>query len=320
MAEQYRRKQRLSRDRIIRFILAFGLLWFVASFIISSISNMFVKTMIVGDTVVENLVTPYGMVTYDAYSMPSPLTGQGEAITQEGVRVRKNEAVYRIIASEGSAMQGQAEKILYAPLSGLVSYHIDSYENISTLEEASRLDLEAVYKAQDDKGPDGKATAGADYAKIISSFDDIFIYMDCESNSYTKTFAEGLRIRIRFPEIGYSTICRLVEVKPIVQGDKEHIWVKADLGTADQAVFAQRVWQIELPYDVMRITEIDKQSVIYRDDEAGVYALEKGFAYWQAITIVEEREDTYVVENIANGTEIVTTPKLVSERTRVKGR
>ena len=33
--------------------------------------------------------------------------------------------VFRVTAVEGSAMQGETEKIMYAPLAGLVSYHVD---------------------------------------------------------------------------------------------------------------------------------------------------------------------------------------------------
>lgn len=318
MTEKHTKRHLLSRDRVIKFILAFVLLWFFVSFVISTITGMMIKTTIIGKKTVENIVEPYGMVTYNAYRIPSPLSGQGSPIIEEGERVRKNEAVYRVTAVEGSAMQGETEKIMYAPIAGLVSYHIDAYEDVQTLEEAQGLDLAAAYEAQEDKTWDSKTTAGADYAKLINSFDDIFIYMDCESNSYTQTFAPDMKIRIRFPAIEYSTVCRIVEVKPIIQGDKEHIWVKADLGTADQVVFGQRIWQVALPYDVAQVIEIDKDAVVYQDGQPGVYTLEKGFAYWQAINIAEEREDTYIVEDMTEGTEIVTTPKLVGEGERVK--
>lgn len=318
MTEKHTKRHLLSRDRVIKFILAFVLLWFFISFVISSITGMMVKTTIIGKKTVENIVNPYAMVTYDAYRIPSPLSGQGSAIMEEGERVRKNEAVYRVTAVEGSAMQGQSEKIMYAPLAGLVSYHIDAYEDIHSLEEAQGLDLAAIYKAQAGESWDGKASAGADYAKIINSFDDIFIYMDCESNSYTQTFEPDMKIRIRFPEIDYSTICRIVEVKTSIHDDAEHIWVKADLGTADQAVFGQRVWRVELPYDVARVIEIDKDAVVYQNGQPGVYTLDKGFAYWHAINITEEREDSYIVDDMEEGTEIVTTPKLVGEGERVK--
>ncbi len=318
MAEKHIKKHLLSRDRVIKFVLAFALLWFFISFVLSAITGMMIKTTIIGKKTVENVVTPYGMVTYDSYTIASPLSGQGSPIIEEGVRVRKNEAVFRVTAVEGSAMQGETEKIMYAPLAGLVSYHVDGYEDIKTLEEARGLDLKAIYKAQEDKVWDSVAAAGTNYAKIINSFDDIFIYLDCESNSYTQTFEPDLKIRIRFPEINYSTICRIVEAKPVFADDAEHIWVKADLGTADQAVFGQRVWQVELPYDVARVIEIDKEAVVYQNGQPGVYALEKGFAYWKAINITEERENTYIVEDMAEGTEIVTTPKLVGEGERVK--
>ena len=318
MAEKHIKKHLLSRDRVIKFVLAFALLWFFISFVLSAITGMMIKTTIIGKKTVENVVTPYGMVTYDSYTIASPLSGQGSPIIEEGVRVRKNEAVFRVTAVEGSAMQGETEKIMYAPLAGLVSYHVDGYEDIKTLEEARGLDLKAIYKAQEDKVWDSVAAAGTNYAKIINSFDDIFIYLDCESNSYTQTFEPDLKIRIRFPEINYSTICRIVEAKPVFADDAEHIWVKADLGTADQAVFGQRVWQVELPYDVARVIEIDKEAVVYQNGQPGVYVLEKGFAYWKAINITEERENTYIVEDMAEGTEIVTTPKLVGEGERVK--
>ena len=75
MTEKHTKRHLLSRDRVIKFILAFVLLWFFISFVISSITGMMVKTTIIGKKTVENIVDPYAMVTYDAYRIPSPLSG-----------------------------------------------------------------------------------------------------------------------------------------------------------------------------------------------------------------------------------------------------
>lgn len=320
MTEKHIKKRRFAREQVIKFVLVFVLIWFAISFVLSNIIGMMIKTAVIGKETVENVCTPYGLVTCDAYLVDSPLNGQGSAITQEGERVRKNEAVYRVTAPAGSAMQSATEKIMYAPLAGIVSYRVDGYEYIKSMEDVQALDLADIHKTQAGREWETKATSGEAFAKILNNFDDIFIYMDCDQNSYTETFEADMRVRIRFPELGYSTLCRIVEVEPWQNDGIGRYWIKADLGTAEQAVLNQRVWQVELPYDVTQVIEIPKEAIVYMDGEPGVYTLDKGFAYWSAVTITEERSDTYVVEDLKEGTEIVTTPKLVGEGERVKAK
>ncbi len=312
-------------ERIIRYILAFAVLWILGSFIYSSIVGLMTKTMTIGQAIIETVYSPYGIMIYDNYCIKAPLSGEGEAITPENTRVRKNEAVFRVTATSGTAMQSQTSKTMYAPVSGVVSYQIDGYENISSPEEILALDLATIYETER-KTSDEKILAkeGINYAKIINNLDDIFFYIDCEKNSHTETFAVNERYRIRFPEIAYSTLCRVIEIYPYQKSNgneiEERLLVHVDMGTAAQDIFKHRVWQVELPYNVANVIEIPKEAVVYHENEAGVYELDKGFAYWRSITISLEKENTVVVEDLPEGTEIVTTPKFVQEGEFVKAR
>lgn len=318
-----RKKRSVQKGDIVKVILLIAAFWLLTSTVYSMIIGALTKTMTIGKAVTENVYSPYGMMVYDAYGIAAPLNGEGASITAEGIRVRRNAAVFKVTAASGSAMQGRSEKIMYAPLSGIVTYHIDGYENVRTGDDVQALDLAKIY--EDERQNDYQwqlAREGVTFAKIINNLDDIFMYLDCEQNSYTETFAEGDKIRIRFPELSYSTICRVVEIESYQKAANKssRLMVKVDLGTAEQNVFSRRVWQVELPYDVAHVVEIPKAAIIYQDNEAGVFELDKGFAYWRSIEISEEKTDTVIVENLAEGAQIVTTPQYVKEGEFVKAK
>lgn len=363
-----KRRYKQSPDKLIKGLLGLAIIWLLGSVFFMAVVNMMTKTVIIGSEIREEVYSTYGFVGARSYVINSPLTGEGTAIAPEGFRVRKNEAVFSVLGAAGSAMQSQQEKVMYTPVSGVVSYKVDGFEDYHTIEQVATLDLKAMH----DNPPIAKVSTpqeGLPYAKIVNNLVDIHVFVPCEVTSQTQELEVDDTIKIRFPEIDLETVGRIVDSNKVVQmGDetapdvlddgitdalaseatepkteelellpeepstmepevkdpqkeaKQIFYLEIDLGDVRQVVLGQRVFQVELLRNAKSVISIPKNAVVYKGDEPGVYCLKKGFVLWQGIEIKETLDKEVIVAHLSEGTEVITTPKLVSEGKKVKSK
>lgn len=293
---------------ILKIILLLIIVWFLGSGLVNLIKDKGVQTMVVDNQISEEIIETYGVLDLSEVTLAAPVAGQPVQLISEGDRVRNGNGVFQI----GSTT-------VYAPLAGMVSYHIDGLEDIHQLSELLQLDLATYHQEQQNPQEDAETTisAGQIYGKIINSFDQINICLVCPVSPYITGLQEGDSIKVRLLDIETELTGTITETIAVSTYEKGF---RIDLGCPPQQVLQQRVYSVVVPYNQNQVLKIPKKALVNRKGEDGVYRLQKGFVFWQAIMIVEENEedDTIVVTGLDAGDIIVTTPQLVKEKENIK--
>ena len=321
----------MKRNNLIKKLKTLSLLQkviiglFMVSFLIvafnsiySMINQQLIKTMTVGAEVTDVVYSDYGFIQAEESLITPKKSGAVALAVEEGTRVPKNHEVFSVTATNDDGES--TTEPYYAPVSGVVSYHIDGYENMSDTSAIKDLDFRSIYEdtfTEDGKtNADKDAVAGEAYAKVIDNLKEAYIYMSCTTEDNTFFDEEGDTFRIRFPELNESTTGTVEEITD--QGDGR-VFCKIALGPVSETFLTNRVVQAEL-YEVQTATlELDKDVLVYNEGEAGVYVVSGGTVVWQSVKVIDESDTRVNCETLAEGKVIVLTPNRVEPGDVVKG-
>ena len=305
-------------QKLIGVLFFFCILWVVGNSVFSMVNQQLTKTMTVGAEVTDIVYSDYGFIQAEESLITAESSGQVDIVVEEGKRVPKNHEVFSITTTydEGSSKT----KPYYAPISGIVSYYIDGYENMSDIDAIKDLDFRSIYEetfnSEGNNRANGDAVAGEVYAKVIDNLKTTYIYMSYSPED-NKIFNEtGDVVRIRFPELNESTTGTVEE---IIENGAGHEFCKIALGPVSEKFLTNRVVQAEL-YQVQTATlDLDRSALVMNDGEVGVYIVSNGKVQWQSVSVLEVNGDRVECETLPEGTIVVLTPQRVSPGDVVKG-
>lgn len=298
---------------------------FIASLLIVTVNTCYsmihqrlIKTMTVGAEYTDVVYSDYGFIQAEESLITAKGSGPVEITVEEGERVPKNHELFSVTVTDENG-KNKTEPY-YAPISGIVSYHIDGYENMSDIDEIKNLDFRGIYEETFTK--DGEtnvnkeAVTGEVYAKVIDNLKEAYIYMSYNSADNHFFDDEGDTLRIRFPELNESTTGTVEEIIDIGDGKK---FCKIGLGPVSETFLTNRVVQAEI-YQIETATlDLQKDVLVYNDGEPGVYIVSGGTVQWQSVSIINESDNRVECETLEEGTIIVLTPNRVSPGDVVKG-
>ena len=298
---------------------------FVVSFLIVTINSAYsmihqhlIKTMTVGSAYTDVVYSDYGFIQAEESLITAKASGSAKAAAEEGERIPKNHEVFSVTTTDENGKEHTEP--YYAPISGIVSYHIDGYENMSDIDEIKDLDFRSIYEEtfteSRETNAEHEAVAGEVYAKVIDNLKTAYIYMPYNDEDNYFFNEEGDTFRIRFPELNESTTGTVEEI--IENGDGKK-FCKIALGPVSETFLTNRVVQAEI-YQVETATlDLQKDVLVYNDGDPGVYIVSGGVVQWQAVTVISEGDDRVECETLPEGTVIILTPNRVSPGDFVKG-
>lgn len=298
------------------FFLSF--FWVLASGAYSMIHQHLIETMTVGAQYTDIVYSDYGYIQAEESLITAEKSGKVEVAVKEAERVPKNNEVFTVTSVDEKGKEHKTH--YYAPISGIVSYHIDGYEKITDIDEIKELDFRSLYEEninnEKNKSKSLNAEVGRPYAKIIDNLQETFVYMFYDPEKNIIFEKEGDVFRIRFPELKESTIGTVEEIIDNKDGRK---FCKISLGPVSERFLTNRVAQTEI-YQIETATlKLPKKSLVYADGDAGVYIVNNGIVQWQRVKVLQEDKDEVECETLTEGTVIVLTPKRVSPGDVVKG-
>lgn len=302
-------KKRYLKDNIVKILLLIIVVWIVFMLINNQVRSMLIQTVEVKKTVLEDVDTGYGLLHGQEIAVLAAGDGPAERTMNEGQRVRKGNAVFSVNGS-----------ISYASEAGLVSYQIDGLEGTDDLNSICSTNLETRYNTQqaNQKEQTADCVNGAAYAKIINTFDDVYLYLTMPRTAYVSGLETEQKIWVRFIDIEYEVQGRIKEILDAADGTR---YLKLKLPNVKETVFQQRIYKIELPYNRFSAIAVPKTALVEKDGEKGVYCLQKGFVFWKAVTVGQDWGESGLVvieDGLENGDFIVTTPHRVREGENIK--
>ncbi len=299
---------------IILFLVSF--VWVIASSAYSMIHQALIETTTVGAEYTDVVYSDYGFVRATESLVTPETSGEVKVLAEEGERVPKNQKVFTVTTTDDNGKTHK--KHSYAPISGIVSYKIDGYEKKTNMAEISELDFRAIYEKEvnnRDKHSES-AEAGVPYAKVIDNLKQVYVYMNYNTKKSKIFEEEGDVFRIRFPELNEETSGTVVKIVDNNDGSK---FCKIALGPVSEEFLTHRVVETEIYQTTTAKLDLDKDTLVYQDSEPGVYIVQNGTVVWTKVKVVSQSENRVKCETLAEGTVIITNPKLVEPGDTVKG-
>ena len=297
------------KDHIVKILLLVIVVWLVFTLASNQIRSAMVQTEEVKSTVLEQVETGYGLLRGSESLVIAQADGTVEPVVQEGERVRKGNAVFKV-----------GEAYSYTNFAGRVSYQLDGLESTSDLNTICSTNLESSYAEQQNgqKKTIADAAAGEGRAKVINTFDDVYLYVTVARSTYTAGLEANQKIPVRLADINEQMQATVTEVLDTADGFR---YLKLKLGNVKETVFQQRIYKIEFPYDQQKAVAVSPDVLVEKDGQTGVYYLQKGFVFWEAVTVGQtwEKNGKVIIESgLEDGDMIVTTPHLVREGENIK--
>ena len=297
------------KDHIVKILLLVIVVWLVFTLASNQIRSAMVQTEEVKSTVLEQVETGYGLLRGSESLVIAQADGTVEPVVQEGERVRKGNAVFKV-----------GEAYSYTNFAGRVSYQLDGLESTSDLNTICSTNLESSYAEQQNgqKKTIADAAAGEGRAKVINTFDDVYLYVTVARSTYTAGLEANQKIPVRLADINEQMQATVTEVLDTADGFR---YLKLKLGSVKETVFQQRIYKIEFPYDQQKAVAVSPDVVVEKDGQTGVYYLQKGFVFWEAVTVGQtwEKNGKVIIESgLEDGDMIETTPHLVREGENIK--
>lgn len=297
------------KDHIVKILLLVIVVWLVFTLASNQIRSAMVQTEEVKSTVLEQVETGYGLLHGSESLVIAQADGTVEPVVQEGERVRKGNAVFKV-----------GEAYSYTNFAGRVSYQLDGLESTSDLNTICSTNLESSYAEQQNgqKKTIADAAAGEGRAKVINTFDDVYLYVTVARSTYTAGLEANQKIPVRLADINEQMQATVTEVLDTADGFR---YLKLKLGSVKETVFQQRIYKIEFPYDQQKAVAVSPDVLVEKDGQTGVYYLQKGFVFWEAVTVGQtwEKNGKVIIESgLEDGDMIVTTPHLVREGENIK--
>ena len=297
------------KDHIVKILLLVIVVWLVFTLASNQIRSAMVQTEEVKSTVLEQVETGYGLLRGSESLVIAQADGTVEPVVQEGERVRKGNAVFKV-----------GEAYSYTNFAGRVSYQLDGLESTSDLNTICSTNLESSYAEQQNgqKKTIADAAAGEGRAKVINTFDDVYLYVTVARSTYTAGLEANQKIPVRLADINKQMQATVTEVLDTADGFR---YLKLKLGSVKETVFQQRIYKIEFPYDQQKAVAVSPDVLVEKDGQTGVYYLQKGFVFWEAVTVGQtwEKNGKVIIESgLEDGDMIVTTPHLVREGENIK--
>lgn len=297
------------KDHIVKILLLVIVVWLVFTLASNQIRSAMVQTEEVKSTVLEQVEIGYGLLRGSESLVIAQADGTVEPVVQEGERVRKGNAVFKV-----------GEAYSYTNFAGRVSYQLDGLESTSDLNTICSTNLESSYAEQQNgqKKTIADAAAGEGRAKVINTFDDVYLYVTVARSTYTAGLEANQKIPVRLADINEQMQATVTEVLDTADGFR---YLKLKLGSVKETVFQQRIYKIEFPYDQQKAVAVSPDVLVEKDGQTGVYYLQKGFVFWEAVTVGQtwEKNGKVIIESgLEDGDMIVTTPHLVREGENIK--
>lgn len=305
--------------RAIIILVALSMLIVTANSAYSMVHQHLIKTMTVGAEYTDVVYSDYAFIQAEESLMTAKASGSVDIAVKEGERVPKNHEVFSITSTTKD--DKTKTEPYYAPISGIVSYHIDGYESKTDINEIKGLDFRSIYEdtfKQDGRDETPKdAVQGEVYAKVIDNLKTAYLYMSYDPDKQ-KLFSErGDVFRIRFPELSEQTTGT---VEDIIDAENGRKFCKIALGPVSEAFLTYRVVQAEIYQTETATLDLDKDALVYnKDGDAGVYIVSGGTVQWQAVKVIKENGNDVECETLPEGTIVVLTPHRVSPGDVVKG-
>lgn len=302
--------KRLNLDKpqmLVLGLLIFIVMWFVGNGVYNAVNAVFVRTYIVESELERRAISGYAFLRTENDMIVSNVLGEIKQIKKEGMRVAKNHAVLSVLSTNS---EKNTKKEFYAPISGILSYHIDGYEQLKSLEDIRGLDFSKIYESQ--KNFEAKALVsekGERVAKIIDNLKPVHFYMTVPKGEKAVFDKIGDIVRVDFMDLGETSKAEVIAIKE--NQDQKSYFCEFELISASDKLLSNRILATEIYILKDAVLEISAGTIVPYKDMMGVYILNDGIVAWRPLEVLKQNGSRYFCKPLPEGTEIILNPNRV---------
>lgn len=302
--------RKIKKDKVIKIGLVLVIIALGVSFSGNYIRTHNIKIITIPAKEVYVTYDGYGFVCVNEYMLTANTSGKISPVVNEGERAAKNYAMYALQSVDAEGNNIGTPQYFYAPLAGVISYRIDGYEGTDDLNAIQSLNLEELYTELQDKTYEPTAAANEACAKIIDNVGALRLVCVLPHSDYADNLEETSSVKISFPELGFQATGSI----NTVLNNQDNVVLDMNISGARDSLYLARVVKVEFGEYKKQDIALPTAAVIYRDGEAGVYALSKRFVYWKAVELKDiDADGNVIVDGLSEGDEVVADAQRVKE-------
>lgn len=286
-------------NRIFQILILFFLLFFLINSAYNYVLNNFlIKTEIIQESLFLKGYDTQGLIFAKEKLIKTDSDGPIKFLVSEGQRVSK---LYPIAQRGGQN--------IVAPISGMVSFKYDGLEEIGDPFESTTFNFEEVklnYSEIDSTGKN-EFLRGDVILKIKDNLEKPKLYLELPITNFKEPLQVGQILSVKFPEEDGTLDVKIIKLKGIGQN------ALINLEFLNLPESYSRIQELKIVSEEIKTFLIPKKAMSVLNEKDGIYIVEKGIINFKEINIIGEDGDYFLADSLKTNTEIVLTPKFVSD-------
>lgn len=286
-------------NRIFQILILFFLLFFLINSAYNYVLNNFlIKTEIIQESLFLKGYDTQGLIFAKEKLIKTDSDGPIKFLVSEGQRVSK---LYPIAQRGGQN--------IVAPISGMVSFKYDGLEEIGDPFESTTFNFEEVklnYSEIDNTGKN-EFLRGDVILKIKDNLEKPKLYLELPITNFKEPLQVGQILSVKFPEEDGTLDVKIIKLKGIGQN------ALINLEFLNLPESYSRIQELKIVSEEIKTFLIPKKAMSVLNEKDGIYIVEKGIINFKEINIIGEDGDYFLADSLKTNTEIVLTPKFVSD-------
>lgn len=301
-----KRKKRNKTVDIIAALILIAVIVMICASLKGYIQYKLLDFAAVSQETLDNDFTAEIVVMRSEYVVTAPATGSFVDEAEEGERIKEGSSIGYIEKSSDSLTPKKVA--VTAPISGIVSYELDGWEQIITPEQAENVDWQSaleqlrdgVAKKEDEETNNSK---GRNIAKIIDNLVNYLVLLKTDGKE--EKFAVGDYVTITLPNS--TTLAGSVT---IADSRKDGNYYYLSVSSAESSLLNLRYAEVTVLTDRVSGNSIPS-SAIYESDSGkkGVYCIQKRQLAFKEVTVKADNGDIAIVEGLSATDVVVTNPR-----------
>lgn len=262
--------------------------------------------------VIQNTVEGSGILVRSEKVVSAPRTGILKVIIPEGERVRVGEVVAHVIVVSLDSKTGETLFNVIAPVSGIVSYHLDGLENIYSAKNIAELDLAKVETMTGESSqvlPGTQVEEGRPLLKIVNNLDPMYLIASASDLAISeKDIKKSFLISLNS---GKKDEVKAVLVEQNFRGKPGRFLLS--IANYDNRLAVPRNIDFTIVTERFEGYVLPTGAIVTKEDKDGIFTVYKERIKWKEVNVVGKSEGKIVISGVTPDIKVILNPEYVKE-------
>lgn len=314
-----KRKLRIRKGRLIfaaiMIVLMCASLWSISDILRSFIFSQIAEVDVLREGVAKQTQTVKGLLIKKEYLVVTPYKGTVKYSVADGHRVKGGTTIATVTVPNMENSAGTTNYAIKAPVSGVLSRHIDGWETVLVPDTLDVVKLPTLDKIESNDQPvtTGVVDKGQPVAKIIDNLTTLYVYATLNPAEIKKMQSQ----RLSFINVEWQNQPLEAKVQKVLSGSQPAIILAIE--NYPDELLDQRWVDFKLTTDTKEGLLIPETSLVRQKGQTGIFQVWKGIVRWVPVQVTGSLNGQVVItgKDIQPGIRYVVNPTLAREGDRL---